>query len=60
MIIVNPQPLNKKQNEVMKGFIEGSRPAGKPRCRWKDAIWQNSLYFLQIRNCKAAARKREG
>jgi hypothetical protein len=44
----------------MEGFIGGRRPTGKPRCRWKDAIWENSVYFLQIRNWRATVRKRAG
>lgn len=33
---------------------------GKPRNRWKDAVWRETLKLLQIRNWKAAAGKTEG
>ena len=46
----NNPPLGKKQNKVMEGFIGGRRPAGKPRNRWKYALLENSVYFLQLSN----------
>jgi len=33
---------------------------GKPRNRWKDAVWREALNLLQIRNWKAAAGKTKG
>jgi len=60
MIVGNPLPLGKEQNKVIEGFIEGRRLAGKPKCRWKDAVWENAVYFLQVKKWKVAARKREG
>jgi len=35
------------------------KPTGKPRSRWEDAVWRDTVDFLQIQNWKAAERKRE-
>jgi len=37
----------------------GRRRVGKPRARWEDAVWKDNVNLLQIRNPKAAARKRQ-
>jgi hypothetical protein len=46
----NTLPLGKKQNKIMERFIGGRKLAGKPRSRWKYAVWENSVYTIQIRN----------
>jgi hypothetical protein len=38
----------------------GRRPLRKHRNRWEDAVRTHGVDLFQIRNCKAAARKREG
>jgi len=35
-------------------------PVRKPRRRWQDAVRTGAVDLFHIRNCKAAARKREG
>jgi len=57
MMVVNPLPLGKEQNKVIEEFIGRRRLAGKPKCRWKDAVWENAVYFLLIRKWKVAAWK---
>ena len=32
---------------------------GKPKVRWKDAVWRDTVDKFQLRNWKAAARKIE-
>jgi len=32
---------------------------GKPKVRWKNDVCRKVVYFLEIRNWKATARKRE-
>jgi hypothetical protein len=45
--------------KVMGGCFVGRRRVGKPRVRWEDAVWKDDVNLLQIRNPKAAARKRK-
>jgi hypothetical protein len=40
-------------------FSGGKNSARKPRGRWEDAIGMDTADWLQIRNWKAAARRRE-
>jgi hypothetical protein len=42
------------------GCFGERKSVGKPRNRWKDAVWMEALKLLQIRNWKAAAGKLEG
>ena len=35
------------------------KSVGKPRSRWEDAVRTDAVDLFQIRNCKAAARKRK-
>jgi len=35
-------------------------PAGKPRSKWREAIWRDIFGLPQIRNGKSAARRKGG
>jgi hypothetical protein len=37
----------------------GRRPVRKSSSRWQDAVRTDAVDLFQIRDCKAAARKRE-
>jgi len=45
--------------KVMGSCFMGRRHVGKPSIRWEDAVWKDNVNLLQIRNLKAAARKRK-
>ena len=53
MILVSPQ------KKVIGGRFGGRKPPGQPRDRWEDAGWRDDVDWLQIRNWKAAARKKD-
>jgi hypothetical protein len=45
--------------KVMGGCFVGRRRMGKSRIRWEDAVWKDDVNLHQVRNPKAAARKRQ-
>jgi hypothetical protein len=45
---------------MMGRYIGRRWPVGEPRNRWEDVVWTDAVDLLQIRNLKAAAKKREG
>jgi len=47
------------RQKIMVGCFVGRRCVGKPRVRWEDAVWKDDVNLLQIRNPKAAGRKRQ-
>jgi hypothetical protein len=51
--------LVSRRKKVMGGRFGGRKPSGQPRGRWKDAGWTDDVDWLQIRNWKAAVRKKD-
>jgi hypothetical protein len=45
--------------KLIGGCFVGRRRVGKPRVRCEDAVWKDGVYLLQMRNPKAASRKRQ-
>jgi hypothetical protein len=45
--------------KVTGGSFRRRNPMGKPTGRWKNAVWRDDIYLLQIWNWKLAAKKRE-
>jgi hypothetical protein len=45
--------------KAIGGRFGGRRSVGKPRGGWKGGVWNDAIVSFQIRNWKAAERKKE-
>jgi hypothetical protein len=39
----------RSQKKVLNGKYHNTRPVGKPRTRWVDVVWRDTLQILGIR-----------